>query len=83
MAGSVNVQTLTFTGRLDMRIIDVETGEVVAAANEEGTHKIRGVKVAGTGTDYIYDETLVSQVFEPVVRAMTPKLVNRIVDAAN
>jgi curli biogenesis system outer membrane secretion channel CsgG len=79
VAGSVDVKKVSFTGRLDLRVIDVETGEIVATANEEGTTANTTVKVAGTGGHVEYDDTMVNQVFEPIVRTMTPKLINKIV----
>jgi len=77
-AGSVDIRKASFTGRLDMRVIDVETGEIVAVASEEGTTANAQVKVAGTGGGIEYDDGMVNQVFEPIVKAMTPKLIKKI-----
>ena len=83
IAGSVRVGNARFEGRLDMRIIDVETGEILAAAAEEGTSGNLSINIAGGGNNVLYDDTIVSQVFEPIVRTLTPKLINQLMNAAN
>ena len=35
----MSVGKATFTGRLDVRLIDVKTGEILAVAKEEGTSR--------------------------------------------
>ncbi len=78
VAGSVNVGKAEFSGRLDARVIDVETGEIIGAAGDDSKVSNVGVKIAGTGTEVQYDQTMVSQVFEPIVKSMAPKLVSKI-----
>lgn len=78
VAGSVDIKKASFDGRLDARVIDVETGEIVGAASAESKVSNVGVKVAGTGNSFEYDQSLVNQVFEPCVKGMTPKLVQKI-----
>lgn len=78
VAGSVNVGKAEFSGRLDARVIDVETGEIIGAAGDDSKVSNVGVKVAGTGAEVQYDQTLVSQVFEPIVKKMAPKMVEKI-----
>ncbi len=78
VAGDVKVGKTEFTGRLDARVIDVETGEIIGAVGDDSKVSNVGVKVAGTGGEVQYDQTMVSQVFEPIVKAMAPKLVNKI-----
>jgi curli biogenesis system outer membrane secretion channel CsgG len=73
-------KTTAFTGRLDVRIIDTETGEVVAVAYEEGESKKVGIKIFGGGTDASFDDSMISQVFEPIVRKVTPKLILKLID---
>jgi curli biogenesis system outer membrane secretion channel CsgG len=75
VAGSVHVKKASFTGRLDIRLIEVETGEVLGAWKDEDKVDNTSVKVAGTGGDVQYDEELVNKVFEPIVQRITPKLV--------
>lgn len=78
VAGDVQVGKAEFSGRLDARVIDVETGEIIGAVGDDSKVSNVGVKVAGTGADVQYDQTLVSQVFEPIVKAMASKLVDKI-----
>lgn len=78
VAGSVNVKKASFSGRLDVRLIEVETGEILGTWKEEGAVNDTSVKVAGTGAEVDYDEELVNKVFEPIVERMTPKMVRII-----
>ncbi|HET6329860.1 MAG TPA: CsgG/HfaB family protein [Holophagaceae bacterium] len=81
VAGSVNVHKASFTGRLDIRLIDIQTGEILGAWTDDGKVADHSVEVAGTGTEMSYDEELVNKVFEPVVQRLTPKLVNAALQA--
>ena len=74
VAGSVHVKKASFTGRLDIRLIEVETGEILGAWKDEDKTSDTSVKVAGTGSEIQYDEELVNKVFEPIVQRITPKL---------
>jgi len=78
IAGSIDVKKTSFDGRLDARVIDVETGEIIGTAWAEHKESNVGVKVAGTGNEFQYDQTLVNKVFEPCVKEMSPKLVQKI-----
>ena len=82
VAGSVRVGNARFEGRLDMRIIDVETGEIVSVAFDEGTSGNVSFNIAGGGNNILYDDTIVSQVFEPIVRTITPKLISGLLSSA-
>lgn len=77
-AGDVQVGKAEFSGRLDVRVIDVETSEIIATTADDSKVSNVGVKVAGTGGEIQYDQTMVSQVFEPIVKKMSPKLVSKI-----
>ena len=81
VAGSVNIKKASFTGRLDIRLIEVETGEVLGAWKDEDKVSDTSVKVAGTGAEVSYDEELVNKVFEPIVQRITPKLLRATVAA--
>jgi curli biogenesis system outer membrane secretion channel CsgG len=81
VAGSVNVKKASFTGRLDIRLIEVETGEILGAWKDEDSVNDTSVKVAGTGGDVQYDEELVNKVFEPIVARIAPKLLRATVSA--
>lgn len=83
VAGSVNIHKASFTGRLDVRLIDVQTGEILGAWKDDGKVADHAVQIAGTGTEMSYDEELVNKVFEPVVERITPKLVNAALQASN
>ncbi|MBK8726631.1 MAG: hypothetical protein IPL96_11480 [Holophagaceae bacterium] len=78
VAGDVKVGKAEFSGRLDARVIDVETGEIIGAVGDDSKVSNVGVKVAGTGGEIQYDQTMVSQVFEPIVKKMAPKMVEKI-----
>jgi curli biogenesis system outer membrane secretion channel CsgG len=81
VAGSVNVKKASFTGRLDIRVIEVETGEILFAKSDEDKVSDTSVKVAGTGAEVSYDEELVNKVFEPIVKRLAPKLLRATVSA--
>jgi curli biogenesis system outer membrane secretion channel CsgG len=81
VAGSVNVKKASFTGRLDIRLIEVETGEILGAWKDEDKLSDTSVKVAGTGAEVQYDEELVNKVFEPIVQRLTPKVLRATVAA--
>ncbi len=78
VAGDVKIGKAEFSGRLDARVIDVESGEIIGAAGDDSKVSNVGVKVAGTGGEIQYDQTMVSQVFEPIIKLMAPKLVAKI-----
>lgn len=79
VAGSVEMKRAKFSGRLDVRLIEVETGEILLAMKEDGESGDTSVKVAGGGNDVAYDDELVNKVFEPVVQKMAPKIVKKTV----
>lgn len=81
VAGSVNVHKASFTGRLDIRLIDIQTGEILGAWTDDGKVADHAVEIAGTGTEMNYDEELVNKVFEPIVQRITPKLLRATVAA--
>ena len=81
VAGSVNVKKASFTGRLDIRLIEVQTGEILGAWKDEDKVDDTSVKVAGGGADVQYDEELVNKVFEPIVARIAPKLLRATVAA--
>ena len=78
VAGDIHISKATFTGRLDLRLVDVQTGEILAVAKEEGEVKDTSVKVAGTGSDVQYDQELVNKVFEPVVDRIVETMLKKI-----
>lgn len=77
-ASSTDIGRASFTGRLDVRMIEVETGEILVTAKDEGKVTDTSVMVGGTGREIEYDQELVNKVFEPVVERMAPKLIRGI-----
>ena len=77
VAGSVDTQNVKFSGRLDVRLIDTESGEILATFKDENETGDTSVKIAGGGTEVDYDDELANKVFEPIVQRITPKLVKR------
>ena len=78
VAGDIHVSKASFTGRLDIRLIDVQTSEILAAMSDDGTVKDTSVKVAGTGADVQYDQELVNKIFEPAAKNLSKKMVDKI-----
>ncbi len=77
VAGSANMQKVNFTGRLDVRLIDTETGEILATFKDENETGDTSVKIAGGGGEVDYDDELANKVFEPIVERLTPKIVKK------
>jgi curli biogenesis system outer membrane secretion channel CsgG len=82
VAGSVDVKNVNFTGRLDARLIEVETGEVLVAFKDENETGNTSAKVAGGGGGVQYDDELASKVFEPLVAKMSAKIIKKTVAAS-
>ena len=78
IAGSANIQKASFSGRLDVRLIDVQTGEILVVAKEDGSIQDTSVKVAGTGSDVQYDQELVNKIFEPITDKISETLIKKI-----
>lgn len=78
VAGDMKLKKASFTGRLDLRMIEVETGEILGTWKDEGAVSDTSVKIAGTGTEVQYDEELVNQVFEPIIQRLAPKVVRTV-----
>lgn len=79
VAGSVEMRKVSFSGRLDARLIEVETGEILLAFKEDSSTGDLSAKVAGGGKEVEYDEELANKVFEPIVQKMSSKIVKRTV----
>jgi curli biogenesis system outer membrane secretion channel CsgG len=73
------VRKVSFSGRLDARLIEVETGEILAAFKDDNSTGDLSAKVAGTGKEVEYDEELANKVFEPIVQSMSKKIVKQTV----
>jgi curli biogenesis system outer membrane secretion channel CsgG len=77
VAGSVDTAKVKFSGRLDVRLIDTQSGEVLATFKDDEETADTSVKIAGGGTDVDYDDELANKVFEPIVERMTPKIIKK------
>jgi len=82
VAGDSQMGKASFSGRLDVRLIEVETGEILETVKDEASISDTSVKIAGTGKEVEYDEEMVNKVFEPIVEKMAPKFV-RAMSKAN
>ncbi len=67
-------------GRLDIRMIRTDTGEIVYVDKASNEKKFMNLRVAtiGGGTDY--DETMVGEIFEPIVDQMAQKMSSKVAD---
>lgn len=79
VAGSVEMRKVSFSGRLDARLIEVETAEILAAFKDDSSTGDLSAKIAGGGKEVEYDEELANKVFEPIVQKMSAKIVKRTV----
>lgn len=79
VAGSVELRKVSFSGRLDARLIEVETGEILGAFKDDSSTGDISAKVAGGGKEVEYDEELANKVFEPIVQSMAGKVVKKTV----
>jgi outer membrane protein OmpA-like peptidoglycan-associated protein/curli biogenesis system outer membrane secretion channel CsgG len=82
VAGSVKTKKVTLSGRIDARLIDVRTGEIMGTWKEENETGDLSVAIAGGGVDVAYDDELVGKVFEPIASKMAAKMVPKILKAA-
>jgi len=78
VAGSVHTQQMKFSGRVDARLIDVQSGEILGTFKDEEETADSSVKVAGGGTQVDYDEEMVNKVYEPIVQRIAPKIVKKV-----
>jgi len=69
---------MKFSGRVDARLIDVQTGEILGTFKDEEETSDSSVKIAGGGSQIDYDEELVNKVYEPIVERLAPKIVKKI-----
>ncbi len=80
IAGDANLKKASFSGRLDARLIEVETGEILVAFKDDSSSSDLSVEVAGGGKEVKYDDELFGKVFEPLVKKMSAKVVKKTVD---
>jgi curli biogenesis system outer membrane secretion channel CsgG len=77
VAGSAHTANVKFNGRLDVRLIDTQSGEILGTFKDENDTGDTSVKIAGGGSQVDYDDELASKVFEPIVQNLTPKIIKK------
>jgi curli biogenesis system outer membrane secretion channel CsgG len=60
--------------KLDVRMIDTNTGEILLAVDGHGDKKMGGVGFYGTGFEQNYDEGVASEALRPAVQEVTRKV---------
>jgi outer membrane protein OmpA-like peptidoglycan-associated protein/curli biogenesis system outer membrane secretion channel CsgG len=78
VAGSAQTKSVSFEGRLDLRLIDTKTGEILGTFKDEEETSDLSVKVAGGGNDVAYDDGLANDVFEPIAKRQASKIVKKL-----
>jgi curli biogenesis system outer membrane secretion channel CsgG len=82
VAGSVDIKRVNFSGRLDARLVEVETGEILVVFKDENETGDTSAKVAGGGSTVQYDDELANKVFEPLVEKMASRVVKKTVQVS-
>jgi curli biogenesis system outer membrane secretion channel CsgG len=72
-----NVGKVTAEGKLNIRLVNTTTGEIVYTGSASGTHSFSKVDVAGFGGGVDWDESQARQIFEPAVTQLVNKIVAR------
>lgn len=67
-------------GRLDIRLIRTDTGEVVYVDKGEGEKKFKNLRIASIGGGTDFDQTMVNDIFEPIVDQMATKMAAKVAD---
>lgn len=65
-------------GRLDIRLIRTDTGEIVYVDKGSGEKKFKSLKVASFGGGTDFDETMVNDIFEPIIEGMAQKMSSKV-----
>ncbi len=67
-------------GRLDIRLIRTDTGEIVYVDKGEGEKKFKNLRIASIGGGTDFDQTMVNDIFEPIVDQMATKMATKVAD---
>ena len=80
--GGLSGKKKTLEGRMDIRVMDTVTAEIVLA--EKGNHKKSNYKFGyrGTGGGTDFDQTAVNDVFEPIIEKLALALNTRLPELA-
>jgi len=65
-------------GRLDIRLIRTDTGEIVYVDKGKGSKKFKSLKIASFGGGTDFDETMVNDIFEPIIDGMAQKMSSKV-----
>ncbi|HSP07296.1 MAG TPA: CsgG/HfaB family protein, partial [Acidobacteriota bacterium] len=69
--------------KLDVRMIDVNTGEILLVASGAGDKKMGGASFHGTSFEQQYDEGVASEALRPAVEAVTKQVLAKLPNLAN
>ncbi len=67
-------------GRLDIRLIRTDTGEIVYVDKGSGGKKFKNLRVASIGGGTDFDQTMVNDIFEPIITDMATKMTTKVAD---
>jgi curli biogenesis system outer membrane secretion channel CsgG len=73
----VDVSTTKVEGTLNVRLVNTTTAEIIFVATEKGEDSHSKVFVAGTGGGVDWDEGSAHKIFEPAVKNIVTKIVNK------
>lgn len=69
--------------KLDVRMIDVNTGEILLVATGAGNKKMGGASFEGTSFEQHYDEGVASEALRPAVEEVTKQVIAKLPSLAN
>ncbi len=72
-----NVGKTTAEGTLNVKLVNVQTAEIVYTGSEKGSHTFAKVDVAGFGGGVDWDESQARQIFEPAVKKIAENIAQR------
>ena len=67
-------------GSLDIRLIRTDTGEIVYVDKGSGGKKFKNLRVASIGGGTDFDQTMVNDIFEPIITDMATKMTTKVAD---
>jgi len=66
------------SGRLDIRLIRTDTGEIVYVDKGSGQKKFKNLRIASFGGGTDFDEGMVNDIFEPIIDKMAAKMASKV-----
>jgi curli biogenesis system outer membrane secretion channel CsgG len=76
--GGIGVSSGKAESKLDVRMIDTTTGEILLAAEGKGDKKVGGAGFRGTSFEQDYDEGIASEALRPAVQQVTQKVLGQV-----